>query len=272
MHHTVASLLIDRYPPEKPKFKSPLLLIHGLWTGSWCWRTWATHFCNLGWDCWAINLPGRSQAASQKELRELNPGLVTANILRVVESLPSPPVVLAHGAGTLAALKVAEAVTLFALVLASPLPPQNVTMARSRALRLMRLKYLPLLFLHQPVRIDEKDLRNALLAPLEETLQNEIGRAIVPEGSQMVAELFRSSVEIEPGRIQCPRLVVAGTEDAIVPLDASRTIARWLGAGFREFPGQGHWIIENDGERIVRDIHRWLIQNLSDKILLAEAP
>jgi hypothetical protein len=43
-----------------------------------------------------------------------------------------------------------------------------------------------------------------------------------------------------------------------------------LGADFKEYPGQGHWLIERDGESVVWDIHRWIIQKLGEKILLAE--
>jgi len=47
-------------------------------------------------------------------------------------------------------------------------------------------------------------------------------------------------------------------------------VAKWLGGEFREYPRQGHWLIEQDGENIVRDIHRWIIQKLGEKILLAD--
>jgi hypothetical protein len=47
-------------------------------------------------------------------------------------------------------------------------------------------------------------------------------------------------------------------------------MARSLGAEFKEYPGQGHWLIEHDGENVVRDIHRWIVQSLGEKILLAE--
>ena len=39
------------------------------------------------------------------------------------------------------------------------------------------------------------------------------------------------------------------------------------------YPGHGHWPLgESEGETIVRDIHRWLVQKLGDEILLAEFP
>jgi pimeloyl-ACP methyl ester carboxylesterase len=58
--------------------------------------------------------------------------------------------------------------------------------------------------------------------------------------------------------------------DQLVPAQASREIARWLGADFQEYRDQGHWLIESDGEPIVRDVHRWLIRKLADELLLAD--
>jgi hypothetical protein len=58
--------------------------------------------------------------------------------------------------------------------------------------------------------------------------------------------------------------------DVAVPPGVARAFAAWLGADFREYPGQGHWMIESDGETIVRDVHRWLIHKLGEQILLVE--
>ena len=270
MKRTIPELRIDRYPPEKPKFKSAILLVHGLWTGSWCWQTWATHFCNLGWDCWAVNLHGRSEAASFDTSTSGTWKLVAEELTHVTHSLLSPPIVLAHSSGALVALKAAEETAFSALVLASPLPPQNAPIPRSRAVRLLRLKYLPLMYLGHSFRIEEKDLRKNFLAPLAEKVQAEISRKMVAESSQLVHEILKSRVVIEPRRIRCPDLVLAGSQDRLITPASSRQLAEWLGADFREYPDQGHWIIESNGEPIVRDIHRWLVQRLGDEVLLPE--
>ena len=272
MKQTVPELRIDRYPPEKPKFKSAILLVHGLWTGSWCWQTWATHFCNLGWDCWAVNLRGRSETTSAGTSMSVSVTLelIAEDLTRVTNSFSSPPIVLAHSSGALVALQAAKETTFSALVLASPLPPRNAASPRSRALRLLRLKYLPLMFLGHSFRIEEKDLRKNFLAPLAEKVQAEISRKTVAESSQLVQELLKSSVAIEPSRVRCPSLVLAGSQDQLIPSASSRALAAWLGADFREYPDQGHWMIEAKGESIVRDIHRWLVQTLGDDVLLTE--
>jgi pimeloyl-ACP methyl ester carboxylesterase len=274
MKRTLAGLLTEYYPPEKPKFRAPLLLVHGLWAGSWCWQTWATHFCNLGWDCWAINFSGRSRVAADTSLHSFTLASATEDLKRAVDSLSSlasPPVVLAHSGGSLAALKAAaEEATMSALVLASPVCSRNAQVPRSRALRLLHLKYLPLMLLRRPFRIEERDLRKFFLPPLAESVQAEILRGIVAESSQFAGEFFKPGLDIEPERIFCPRLIVAGTEDQITPRFTTRNIARWLNADFKEYPNQGHWIIEANAESIVRDIHRWLVQRLGDRVLIAE--
>jgi pimeloyl-ACP methyl ester carboxylesterase len=270
MKQTVPESRIDRYPPEKPKFKSAILLVHGLWTGSWCWQTWATHFCNLGWDCWAVNLRRGPETASFATSTSVAWELVTEELTRVVHSFSSPPIVLAHSSGALVALKAAEETAFSALVLASPLPPRNAPIPRSRALRLLGLKYLPLMFLGHSFRIEEKDLRKNFLAPLSEKVQAEISRKMVAESSQLVHEFLKSRVVIEPRSIQCPDLVLAGSQDQLITPASSRALAEWLDADFREYPDQGHWIIETNGVSIVRDIHRWLIQTLGDEVLLTE--
>jgi len=65
--------------------------------------------------------------------------------------------------------------------------------------------------------------------------------------------------------------VVGGEQDQAVPIASLRQMAQWLGGDFKEYPRHGHWMLgESGGEIIVRDIHRWVVQRLGEKILLAE--
>jgi pimeloyl-ACP methyl ester carboxylesterase len=59
--------------------------------------------------------------------------------------------------------------------------------------------------------------------------------------------------------VSVPTLVVAGTEDAIVPTDDSRRAAEEIpGAVYREFPGAGHMVHEEAPERTLETIAGWL--------------
>ena len=172
--------------------------------------------------------------------------------------------------GALMALKALEESEASTLILVSPSPPANLETAKSRRLRLLWLKYRLLILLKRPFRIDEKDFRANFLAPLPENLQITISQQTVPESSALVREFFAPSVSLKPGPLTCPLLVVGGSDDPLTPAATSNEIAQRLGGEFREYRGQGHWLIEHDGENIVRDIHRWIIRKLGEKILLAD--
>jgi pimeloyl-ACP methyl ester carboxylesterase len=271
MERWIGDLLVDASSPEKPKFKSVLVLLHGLWSDSSCWQPWATHFANLGWDCWAVNLRGRFEPRALDVLRQLTFGQCVEDLHRVIRAAPSPPVLLGHSFGGLIAQKAAEEAGLSALILLSSVPPGDIRADATRTLRLLRLKYLPLLWLGQPFRLEEKDFGRSWLASVPAHLRAEIHRRVVPESGRLARAFFRRSVRIESRRIACPVLIIGGNADQVVDVAAQRAWAQRLGADFQAYPEHGHAIMQEEGsERAVRDIHRWLVQKLGETILLAD--
>ncbi len=186
-----------------------------------------------------------------------------------IRSFSTPPVLLAMNLGALMALKVCEQTKPSALILVSPSPPGNLAV-RSRPQRLLWLKYRLLILLGRPLQIDEKDFCAYFLTPLPENLQNALSRQTAPESSTLVREFLAPRVSVEASSLTCPILALGGSDDNITPAATTKRTAEWLGGEFREYPGQGHWLIEHDGENLVREIHRWIIQKLGEKILLAE--
>lgn len=174
--------------------------------------------------------------------------------------------------GALIALKATEKSRATALILVSPVAPRNFPKSPSRARRRLRLKYSPLIFLRRPFRIDRNDFKETFLHPLSESKHLGIYQRTVPESPLLVRELLVPRIELTSGSRDDPKLVLAGSKDAIQPAANSTALAHWLGADFKEYPGQGHWMIEQDSEAVVWDIHRWIIQKLGDKVLLAETP
>lgn len=273
MREQIGDLAIDVYPPESSKFKSHLLLAHGLWGGSWCWDEWAIHFCNLGWECWAVNLTGRikdnersAQIRSDVTLQDW-----VEDLKRVIHAAPFPPVLLGHSLGGLAALRAATEENISALILLSSLPPREIKMTMPRALRLLRLKYLPLIFLRWPFCPEERDLCRSWLASLPKSRLPDVLKRMAPDSITLVSEFFKRRTKVDPARICCPILIVGGNEDRVVPMASLREMAQRLGADLKEYPDHGHWMMgEVEGQKIVREIHRWVVQKLGEEILLAE--
>jgi len=269
MEEVIPGLLAERYPPEQAKFKSPLVLVHGVWSGAWCWQSWANHFCNLGWESIALDLRHRFAQNPIGNLDNLSFSDCVRDLAQVIRSFSTPPVLVAMNLGALMALKASEQTQPSALILVSPSPPGNLAAARSRPQRLLWLKYRLLILLHRPLRIDDKDFRAYFLSPLPENLQTALSRQTAPDSSALVREFLAPRVSLETRPLSCPILALSGSDDEIMPAVTTKRMSEWLGGDFREYPGQGHWLIEHNGENIVRDIHRWIIQKLGEKILLA---
>lgn len=271
MEKRIGGLVIDVSPPEKPKFKSPLLMVHGLWSGSWCWRQWATDFSNLGWECWAINFRGRLEEGAFQLLRQLTLSDYIEDLQQVISAAPFPPVLIGHSIGGLIALGAAEREKLSALVLLTTLPPAGIEPVPSRRLRLLRLKYWPLIFLGQPFRLEAKDFRRSWLASVPGDRQADILARMVPDSARLFREFFSRRAAVDPKRIRCPVMAVGGTEDKVVSIRALHEMAERLGTDLKEYPDHGHWMMgEGRGDEIVRDIHRWVVQRLGEEILLAQ--
>lgn len=269
MEKRIDDLLIDAAPPEKHKFKSPLILVHGPWSGSWCWRLWSTHFANLGWESWAINFRGRADPIHRHELARLTFEQCVEDLRTIVRSAPSPPIVLAHDLGGLIAQKAAEQEALSALVLAQSLSPAQEARP-SRAARLLRLKYWLALLLGRPFRLEGNDFRRSYFSGLPESQHASVLSAMVPESAHIIRHWLRPTADVDPRRIRCPVLVIAGGRDPVASSASLSQLAKTLGADFFEYPGHGHWIMgEKGGEKIVADIHRWLLQKLGEPLLLA---
>jgi non-heme chloroperoxidase len=271
MENWIGDILIDLFPPERPKFKAPLILVHGLWLSSSCWRSWATHFSNLGWECWAVNFRGRFGANAMEELGRLTFSDCVSDLKRVIRAAPFPPVLLAHDLGGLVALKALQDEKASALILVGSLLPADIAPELPRALKLLRLKYRPLLFLRRFFRIEERDFRKNWLNSIPANRHAEPLGCLLPDGHRLIAEFFARRVKLDPDSIRCPIWVGGGDEDRIVPPPATRALAAWLGADFRDYAGRAHWLIgEDGGEAITRDIHRWIVQKAGETLLLEE--
>jgi pimeloyl-ACP methyl ester carboxylesterase len=218
----------------------------------------------------ALDLRRRSPRNPIGSLAQLNFADCVRDLEAVIRSFPTPPVLIAMNLGALMALKASESSKLSALILVSPSAPANLARGRSRAQRMLWLKYMFLIFLRRPIQIDEKDFRAYFLTPLPEHLRTAVVNQRAPESSLLVREFLVPRVESASDPLHCPLLVLAGSDDRLTPPRTGNRIAQCFGGEFREYRGQGHWLIEQDGESIVRDIHRWTIQKQGEKILLAD--
>lgn len=219
----------------------------------------------------AINLRGRAEEGSGQILKQLKFQDCLDDLKRVIRTFSRPPVLVAHSLGGLLAQELAKVERVSATVLISSVPTAGLEKDTTYELRMLRLKYMPLVFLRRPFSLTEKDFSRSFLPSWPRYRHAELLKLMVPESGYLVNEFLWRRIRVDLERISCPVLVVGGEEDRMVPLTSLREMARQLGADLKEYPNHAHWLIgESEEEMIVGDIHRWLVQKLGEENLVAD--
>lgn len=232
-------IYVETHQPERRSRKPPLLLVHGVLTGSWMWSAFAAFLAERGWEAHAMNLRGH-YTSDLADLEETSMHDYADDIGVAIRQLGRPPVVIGWGIGGLAAMIYAQRHEVLGLVLLAPSPPAAALPRRPVA---HELKGVPPVYDAQwwgwiapteQLREWMPDMSDADLEKMQEMLAGarESGRARL--------ERMRG-VEIDTGRIAVPSLVIgAGLDDVIQPSEAQRT-ADLLGATYEYFPSASHF-------------------------------
>jgi len=248
---------------ESPRFAHPLLLIHGLWTGSWLWARIAGYLGHRGWESWAIERPGRTELG--RGAREpMSVSEVVERCVKTVAAMDAPPIVVAHDAGAVLALRLVRILGAPAAVLMAPvLPGYGMRRALIGGVRRAAASVLG-----RCLGPPEGPAAEALFRGADAATRELIQSRVVDEDGRFLYDLLRGGeppLEIA-GRL--PVLVVSGSDDAVVPPAVAHAVASDLGGSFIVLPG-GHWLPMEEGWReTIGQVHRWIVHTLGDPLLL----
>jgi pimeloyl-ACP methyl ester carboxylesterase len=244
------------------------LLIHGMWGTSAVWRDWRAFLEARGWSVLAPSLR-HHQAPPLKPPLELGTTGLTdyaRDLETMLRSLPEKPVIVGHSMGGLIALKLCARGLARAGVLLTPAPPSSVLALRmSNVLAFARIER-QWGWWHKPHRATLKealwhtfntmDPREA--ARLHGTFVHDSGRALLEMGLPWLDR--GGAARVAPADVVVPLLMVAAQHDRLTPPSVVRRIAdRFDGAEYREYPGQGHWVLGQPGwQKIAADATQWM--------------
>lgn len=122
--------------------RHPILFVHGAWHGAWSWERFMPWFAQRGWECHAVDLRGHGDSPTDRSLRRTRIEHYVEDVTRVVDSLETEPVIVAHSMGTLVTQKLLEERDLPAAVLLAPIPLGGVWRATLRTAARHPLKFL----------------------------------------------------------------------------------------------------------------------------------
>jgi pimeloyl-ACP methyl ester carboxylesterase len=218
-------------PPGDPA-RPPLLFVHGLGHGAWCWEHWMPAAADAGHSVYAISL--RGHAGSSGRLRTALLGHYVDDVVRTAVALPRPAVLVGHSMGGLVVQRALARYAAVAAVLVAPVPAHPAlaslrTIARRHpqdALRIVAGGSLPLRpdYLFGELPPEEARRHSARCGPESAVVQYQL-------------MLHRPA---RPPLGTPPMLVLGTPDDRLVPIRGIRATARRYGAELREFPGMGH--------------------------------
>ncbi|PVY76861.1 alpha-beta hydrolase superfamily lysophospholipase [Tamilnaduibacter salinus] len=260
--------------------KPPVMLVHGMWSTPEALDELREAFEQAGYSVEAPCLPLHMAKADYDDharatLAQTRLQDYVAFLVDRVKQLDAPPILVGHSMGGLLAQLVAARVPCERLVLLSSAAPGGInswswSMVRTfgRNLLLFPLWKHVMTLRADSIRYGIANQQNA------DTQQWILDHATYESGMAafqigIAGFLPNAFSRVDPQSIQCPILVLGGTEDRITPIGIQRQIARKYGAQARlvEIPGACHWTVGGRYfDQVQRELFGWLDERAGEAV------
>jgi len=226
--------------------RPPLLFVHGLSHGAWCWQeNWMAAAAERGYSSYAVSLRGHGGSGGTQQIKRTLIRDYVHDVLQAVTTLPSPPVLIAHSLGALVAQRVLPRYPFRAGVLLTPIPAGGIPSstlagARRRPAALAKIVVGATL----PLGADD------LFADLPDSKAREYVSRLGPESPWAQYAMMRPE---RVGPINAPLLVVGAEEDALVDAADVTRCAKALDADLMWVPA-GHDVMLDGPWRQTLDV------------------
>ncbi len=229
---TATGLEVIERRPATDEGRPPLLFVHGLGHGAWCWEHWLAAAAAAGHPAYAVSL--RGHAGSPGRLKTATLRQYVDDVVRTATALPRPAVLVGHSMGALVVQRALTRYAAAAAVLVTPVPAHPAVAALMRIARQHPLDALRI------VGGGSLPLRAEYL--FTDLPPEEAARHTERCGGESAVVQYQLLLHRPAGPPlgRPPMLVLATPEDRLIPLAGIRSTAARYGAQLREFPGIGH--------------------------------
>lgn len=86
------------YSSTSSSHETPILMVHGMWHGAWCWADWQALLAQQGWASHAISLPGHGASPTRGNVRFATMGRYLKIMTQEIDRLPRKPILMGHTA------------------------------------------------------------------------------------------------------------------------------------------------------------------------------
>ncbi len=260
----IGDLYLERTRPRGPAKPLPLLFVHDMWLGSWCWENYLRVAADAGWDAWALNLRGHHGSRPVANLGEVGIADYVQDVLDCLRVL-GEVVLVGHSMGGLIAQKVAEVGGARAAVFLTSAAPKGILVLRWPVLWRMTRYVFPM-SANRPFLATRADMDALVGNRLSPEPQAEMYARMVPESGRAARELAFGLIPVDEHKVDCPTLVVGAQWDRITPAAVQRRIAAKYDAEYREMAGHGHMLMLEEGwEQSFKGILTWIDRAIAEE-------
>ena len=246
--------------PKTQTHKTPLLFIHGMWHGAWCWdETFLPFFAEHGYKATALSL--RGHGGSEGKIRGSTIADYVSDVEQVASQLGTPPALIGHSMGGFLTQKYLERHDAPAAVLLASNPhfglwPTLLRMAMQRPLTLLKvmgqLRMYPVVETPEAARwaLFSKDM------PEEQVLNYHA--KLNDESFRMFIDLLGLNLA-NPKKIKSPLLILGAEYDNAISPGQVHATARAFGVQAEIFPTMAHdMMLEANWKSVAERILGWL--------------
>ncbi|HTR63203.1 MAG TPA: alpha/beta fold hydrolase [Candidatus Binataceae bacterium] len=261
MEEKLGRLIAEVERPEPLKFAWPIMLLPEMFTTTRQLAALLGYLATIGWEVYAPDLRAIIGRSPTPPLEKFSFDDLVALAGEALDALGREAVVLGHGVGGLAALKLADRPSVKASVAYAPLIPGWASPITSGwSPRVARWR-------GRPLNLPAGKAGFEFVADAEPYQREAAIRAMVPDSAELAFQIARGEVKIPQGG--APRLIVAGDSDIFAPIGEVTKFAESVGARLVTLPGRGHWLIGGRAlERAINETQRFLVRALGQDLLL----
>ncbi len=260
-----------------------ILMIHGMWGGSWMWDNYKTYFENKDYICITPTLRYHDMNPSDNP----DPKLGTVSLLdyaddleELIRKLDVPPVIIGHSMGGLLTQILASRGLAEAIVLLTPASPSGIMALTPSVLKSFQSILTKWGFWKKPMRQTFKEADYSMMGLLPNDKKKEAYEKFVYESGRAGYEIGfwyldpKKAAKVDESKVTCPVMIISGAEDKITPASVIRKIERKYKtvSTYKEYHNHAHWVLDEPGwEEIAEDSSTWLDKVLSVKRLGIES-
>jgi len=241
---------------------TPILFVHGMWHGAWCWEEYfLPYFAQQGYKSYALSFRGHGASEGRERLRWTTLADYVADVSQVASQMDKAPVLVAHSMGGLVVQKYLESHDAPAAVLLASVPPKGVIPTTLRIFRRHPLAVIKVNLTLSMYPVIETP-RLAHEAFFSANMPKEKVKAYF---SKLQDDSYRAYLDMlglglpRPERVKTRMLVLGAANDSIFTTSEVEATARAYGTTAEFFPDMAHDMMLEPGWQAVADrILGWL--------------